>query len=145
MADLFAVEGNAASSGLAQLAAYSINAWQVSRFLHSYALAAQDLPAEKLQRLQDQFSSAVEDYERLLAQAGPLALSEVELLRSRFRRYLREARAVCAESWARFQPVCMVAGCALLASSCLLCWLASRAPASASSTSFRHLLFYPLL
>ncbi|KAL8204124.1 UNVERIFIED_CONTAM: hypothetical protein K2H54_068252 [Gekko kuhli] len=144
MGELFAVEGDAAASGLAQLAAYSINARQVNRFLHSYSLAAQDLPAEKLQRLQEQFSSTVEDYERLLARAGPPLLPEVERLRSRFRRYLREARAVCAETWARFQPACMVAGCALLASSCLLCWLASQA-ASASSFSYRHLLCYPLL
>ncbi|XP_060092254.1 GPI ethanolamine phosphate transferase 3 [Heteronotia binoei] len=144
MAELFAVEGDAVSSGLAQLAAYSINARQVNRFLQSYSRAAQDLSAEKLQRLQDQFSSLAVDYERLLATAAPPALSEVEQLQSRFRRYLREARAVCAESWARFQPVCMVAGCALLASSCLLCCVASRL-ASGPGFSYRHLLYYPLL
>lgn len=117
---------------------------QVNRFLDSYSLAAQDLSAEKLQRLHDQFSSAVEDYGRLLAQAGPPAPLEVEHLKSRFQRYLREARSVCAESWARFQPACMVAGCALLASSCLLCYVASRV-ASASCFSYRRLLCYPLL
>ncbi|XP_077202727.1 GPI ethanolamine phosphate transferase 3, catalytic subunit [Paroedura picta] len=144
MVDLFAVEGDATVSGLHQLAAYVLNAQQVNRFLHSYSLAAQDLPAEKLQRLQDQFSSAVKGYDRLLAQPGPPARSEVERLQSRFSRYLREARAMCAESWARFQPACMVAGCALLASSCLLCCVASWA-ANDSSFSYRHLLAYPLL
>ncbi|XP_048366905.1 GPI ethanolamine phosphate transferase 3 [Sphaerodactylus townsendi] len=144
MAELFAVEGDAVSSGLAQLAAYSINARQVNRFLQSYSLAAQDLSAEKLQRLQEQFSSAVEDYGRLLAQAGRPALSEMEDLQGRFRQYLRGARAVCEESWARFQPACMVAGCALLASSCLLCCVASHV-ASTFSFSYRHLLVYPLL
>ncbi|XP_054842576.1 GPI ethanolamine phosphate transferase 3 [Eublepharis macularius] len=144
MADLFAVEGDAASSVLAQLAAYSVNAWQVNRFLHSYSLAAQDLSEEKLLRLQDQFSAIMEEYKQFLAQAGPPALPELQRLRSRFSRYLREARAVCAESWARFHPACMVAGCALLASSCLLCWVASQV-ASAWGFSYRHLLLYPLL
>ncbi|XP_063152018.1 GPI ethanolamine phosphate transferase 3 isoform X1 [Candoia aspera] len=144
MADLFASEGGAASSLHAQLAAYNINARQVDRFLGSYAQAAQDLPAEKLQRLRHLFHSAVEEHERLSAQAAPLVLPQMELLRSQFQQYLREARAACAESWARFHPGCMLAGCALLTSSCLLCHVASQV-ASRLGFSCRHFFLYPLL
>ncbi|XP_072849164.2 GPI ethanolamine phosphate transferase 3, catalytic subunit isoform X4 [Pogona vitticeps] len=144
MAELFAVEGDRAASTLAQLAAYRLNAWQVDRFLHSYSRVAQDISAEKLQRLRDLFATAVEEHERLLAQAASPGLPQLETLRSHFQQYLQEGRAVCAESWARFHPVRMVAGCGLLGSSCLLCWLACRA-AAGLNFSYRHLLAYPLL
>ncbi|XP_066471206.1 GPI ethanolamine phosphate transferase 3 [Tiliqua scincoides] len=144
MADLFALEGDATTSVLAQLAAYGVNAKQVNRFLHSYSLAAQDISSEKLHRLQDLFAAAVEEHERLLAQEGPPELSHLEHLKSQFRHYLQEARAVCAESWARFHPARMVAGCALLISSCLLCYVASTV-VSGLDYSYRHLLFYPVL
>ncbi|XP_062984432.1 GPI ethanolamine phosphate transferase 3 isoform X2 [Elgaria multicarinata webbii] len=144
VAELFAAEGDAASSALAQLAAYSINARQVDRFLHSYSLAAQDIPAEKLRHLQALFSTAVEEHERLLAQDGSPALSQLERLQGGFRRYLQEARAVCAETWARFHPARMAAGCALLTTSCVLCYVASGGP-SASTFPSRQLLFYPVL
>ncbi|XP_025030928.1 GPI ethanolamine phosphate transferase 3 isoform X2 [Python bivittatus] len=144
MADLFGSEGDAASSLHAQLAAYNINARQVNRFLHSYAEAAQDLPAEKLQHLQRLFRTIAEEHERLSAQAASPVLPQMEALRNRFQQYLREARAVCAESWARFHPGCMVAGCALLTSSCLLCYVASKV-ASRMDFSCRHFFLYPLL
>ncbi|XP_053264491.1 GPI ethanolamine phosphate transferase 3 [Podarcis raffonei] len=144
MAELFAAEGGAASSLLAQLEAYSINARQVDRFLRSYSRAAQDISVEKMRRLQDLFSAAVEEHEQLSAQLGPPALPHLEHLRGRFRRYLQEARAVCAESWARFHPARMLAGCALLTSSCVLCYVASRV-ASGLSFSYRRLLLYPVL
>uniref|UniRef100_A0A8D2Q779 Phosphatidylinositol glycan anchor biosynthesis class O n=1 Tax=Varanus komodoensis TaxID=61221 RepID=A0A8D2Q779_VARKO len=144
MADLFAVEGDAAASALAQLAAYSINAGQVHRFLHSYSLAAQDIPAEKLQRLRDLFSSTAEAHEQLLAQPGSALLPQLEHLQGLFRRYLREARAACEETWARFHLARMLAGCALLASSCVLCYVASRV-ALDRAFSYRRLLLYPVL
>ncbi|XP_042305847.1 GPI ethanolamine phosphate transferase 3 isoform X2 [Sceloporus undulatus] len=144
MDDLFAIEGDATSSVLAQLEAYSINARQVDRFLRSYALAAQDISSQKLQQLQDLFAATSEEHERVLAQVGSPGLPQLEQLRSQFRRYLQEARAICAESWARFHPVRMVAGCALLTSSCLLCYVASRM-AAGLNFSYRHLLWYPLL
>ncbi|XP_062828683.1 GPI ethanolamine phosphate transferase 3 [Anolis carolinensis] len=144
MDDLFATEGDTATSVLAQLAAYNVNARQVDRFLHTYSLAAQDIPAEKLGRLQSLFSATVEEHEQVMAQAGFPELPQLERLRGQFRRYLREARAVCAESWARFHPVRMVSGCALLTSSCLLCYIASRVSAGLSF-SYRRLLWYPFL
>lgn len=119
-------------------------AFQVNRFLQTYSLAAQDISSEKLHQLQDLFAVAIEEHKRLLAQGEPPALSQLEHLKSQFRRYLQEARAVCAESWARFRPARMVAGCALLMSSCLLCYVASTV-VSELNFSYRHLLFYPVL
>lgn len=107
-------------------------------------MAAQDIPPEKLHRLQDLFAAAVEEHEQLLAQAGPPGLAQLQRLKGRFSRLLQEARAVCAESWARFRPGRMGAGCALLASACLLCYVASTV-ASGGDFPYRHLLFYPLL
>ncbi|TFK09401.1 secretogranin-1 [Platysternon megacephalum] len=123
---------------------------EVDRFLHSYSLAAQDLPAERLRHLRELFSAALEEHDRLLAQvreglpASPELEARLGRLVGRFQRYLREARAVCLESWARFHPLRMVAGCALIAASCLLCCVASEL-AAALDFSYRSRLLYPLL
>uniref|UniRef100_A0A8C0EUH2 GPI ethanolamine phosphate transferase 3, catalytic subunit n=1 Tax=Bubo bubo TaxID=30461 RepID=A0A8C0EUH2_BUBBB len=111
MAELFSGDGDAVSAALQQLSVYHINAKQVDRFLHSYSLVAQDLPAEQLQHLQQLFSSAVEEHTQLLAQVQGATLVPPELesrlgsLISRFQLYLREARALCTQSWARFHPL----------------------------------------
>ncbi|KGL97043.1 GPI ethanolamine phosphate transferase 3 [Charadrius vociferus] len=150
MAELFSGDGDAVSAALQQLSVYHINAKQVDRFLHSYSLVAQDLPAEQLQRLQELFSGAVEEHTQLLAQVQGAALVPPELesrlgsLISRFQQYLREARAVCTQSWARFHPLRMVGGCILIAASCLLCYMASEL-ATASDSFYRSCLLYPLL
>ncbi|XP_043371195.1 GPI ethanolamine phosphate transferase 3 isoform X3 [Dermochelys coriacea] len=123
---------------------------EVDRFLHSYSLAAQDLPAERLRHLRELFSAALEEHDRLLAQvqeglpASPEREARLRRLVGHFQRYLREARAVCMESWARFHPLRMVAGCALIAASCLLCCVASEL-AAALDFSYRSHLLYPLL
>ncbi|XP_027638782.2 GPI ethanolamine phosphate transferase 3 isoform X3 [Falco peregrinus] len=150
MAELFSGDGDAVSAALQQLSVYHINAKQVDRFLHSYSLVAQDLPAEQLQHLQELFSSAVEEHSQLLAQVQGSTLVPPELesrlgsLISRFQLYLREARAVCTQSWARFHPLRMVGGCTLIAASCLLCYVASELAAS-SDCFYRSCLLYPLL
>ncbi|KFO06846.1 GPI ethanolamine phosphate transferase 3, partial [Balearica regulorum gibbericeps] len=150
MAELFSGDGDAVSAALQQLLVYHINAKQVDRFLHAYSLVAQDLPAEQLQRLQDLFSGAVEEHAQLLAQVQGLTLVPPELesrlgsLIGRFQLYLREARAVCTQSWARFHPLRMVGGCTLIAASCLLCYMASEL-ATASDSFYRSCLLYPLL
>uniref|UniRef100_A0A8C5TXC7 GPI ethanolamine phosphate transferase 3, catalytic subunit n=1 Tax=Malurus cyaneus samueli TaxID=2593467 RepID=A0A8C5TXC7_9PASS len=111
MAELFSGDGDTVSAALQQLSVYHINAKQVDRFLQSYSLVAQDLPAEQLQHLQELFSSAVEEHTQLLAQVQGTMLVPPELesrlggLIGRFQRYLREARAVCTQSWARFHPL----------------------------------------
>ncbi|XP_074851980.1 GPI ethanolamine phosphate transferase 3, catalytic subunit isoform X2 [Carettochelys insculpta] len=150
MAELFSGDGNPASAALQQLSAYHVNARQVDRFLHSYSLAAQDLPAERLRQLQELFSAAEEEHDQLLARVREVELvaPELEARRgravARFQRYLREARAVCMESWARFHPLRMVAGCALIAATCLLCCVASGL-AAALDFPYRSRLLYPLL
>ncbi|XP_037758449.1 GPI ethanolamine phosphate transferase 3 isoform X1 [Chelonia mydas] len=150
MAELFSGDGGAASAALSQLSAYRVNAGQVDRFLHSYSLAAQDLPAERLRHLRELFSAALEEHDQLLAQvqeglpASPELEARLGRLVGRFQRYLRGARAVCTESWARFHPLRMVAGCALIAASCLLCCVASEL-AAALDFSYRSHLLYPLL
>ncbi|XP_030423187.1 GPI ethanolamine phosphate transferase 3 isoform X1 [Gopherus evgoodei] len=150
MAELFSGDGGTALAAFSQLSAYRINAGQVDRFLHSYSLAAQDLPAERLRYLRELFSAALEEHDRLLAQvreglpASPEQEARLGRLVVRFQHYLREARAVCMESWARFHPLRMVAGCALIAASCLLCCVASEL-AAALDFSYRSRLLYPLL
>ncbi|XP_010182156.1 PREDICTED: GPI ethanolamine phosphate transferase 3, partial [Mesitornis unicolor] len=150
MAELFSGDGDAVSAALKQLSVYHINAKQVDRFLHSYSLVAQDLPAEQLQRLQELFTDAVKEHTQLLAQVQEVTLVPPELqsrlrsLISRFQLYLREARAVCTQSWARFHPLRMVGGCTLIAASCLLCYVASEL-AVASDSFYRSCLLYPLL
>ncbi|NXF66628.1 PIGO transferase, partial [Ciccaba nigrolineata] len=150
MAELFSGDGDAVSAALQQLSVYHINAKQVDRFLHSYSLVAQDLPAEQLQHLQQLFSSAVEEHTQLLAQVQGATLVPPELesrlgsLISRFQLYLREARALCTQSWARFHLLRMVGGCTLIATSCLLCYMASELSAS-SDSFYRSCLLYPLL
>lgn len=122
----------------------------MDRFLHSYSLVAQDLPAEQLQHLQELFSGAMEEHTQLLAQVQgetlvpPALESRLGSLISRFQLYLREARAVCTQSWARFHPLRMVGGCTLIAASCLLCYVASELAAS-SGSFYRSCLLYPLL
>ncbi|KAM7077752.1 LOW QUALITY PROTEIN: GPI ethanolamine phosphate transferase 3 [Ciconia maguari] len=126
----------AVSVALQQLSVYHINAKQVDCSLHSYSLVAHDLPAEQLQRLQELFSSAVEEHTQLLAQVQGATLVPPELesrlgsLISCFQLYLQEAQAVCTQSWARFHPLCMVGGCTLIAASCLLCYMASELAAA---------------
>ncbi|PKK16832.1 hypothetical protein A306_00000227, partial [Columba livia] len=150
MAELFSGDGDTLSAALQQLSVYHINAKQVDRFLRSYSLVAQDLPAEQLQRLQELFSSAVEEHTQLLIQVQgttpvpPELESRLRNLIGRFQLYLREARAVCTQSWARFQPLRMVGGCTLIAASCLLCYVASEL-AAVSDSFYRSCLLYPLL
>ncbi|XP_009998003.1 PREDICTED: LOW QUALITY PROTEIN: GPI ethanolamine phosphate transferase 3 [Chaetura pelagica] len=120
MAELFSRDDDAVSAVLQQLSVYHINAKQVDRFLHSYSLVAQDLPAEQLQRLQELFSGAVEEHTQLLAQVQGATLVPPDLesrlgsLIGRFQLYLREARAVCTQSWARFPPLRMGGGRTLI-------------------------------
>ncbi|XP_075436833.1 GPI ethanolamine phosphate transferase 3, catalytic subunit isoform X2 [Ascaphus truei] len=150
IADLFswAGEGAGASSTLTLASAYQINARQVDRFLHSYSLAAGDIPPEKLRHLRDLFSSTAADYDRLMSGRhspgnGPTFDADLKQLIHRLQLYLLQARAVCMESWARFHPLRMITACVLLATSCLLCYLVADA-GLALDFSYKHLLVYPL-
>uniref|UniRef100_A0A5F9DM96 GPI ethanolamine phosphate transferase 3, catalytic subunit n=1 Tax=Oryctolagus cuniculus TaxID=9986 RepID=A0A5F9DM96_RABIT len=89
------------SSALAQASALHINAQQVSRFLHTYSAATQDFHVEELRRLQNLFSKASADYQWLLK--NPQGAEEtLKAVTAELQQFLRGARAVCIEFWARF-------------------------------------------
>lgn len=98
---------------------------QVSRFLHSYSAAAQDLQVKELHRLHDLFSKASADYQQLL-QSPQGAEAALQTVITELQQFLRGVRAMCIESWARFSLVRMAGGAALLAAACLLCLLVSQ-------------------
>ncbi|XP_030048685.1 GPI ethanolamine phosphate transferase 3, catalytic subunit isoform X2 [Microcaecilia unicolor] len=134
MADVFSWDDTHRDSSGSQALAYQINARQVNRFLHSYSQAAEDLPVEKLRHLEGLFSSAADSYNQLMSemQEKPGSILNLEALLQQQTRdlqhYLREARAVCTASWARFHPLRMVAGIAIIAATCLLCCVISEVP-----------------
>lgn len=102
---------------------------QVSRFLHTYSTAAQDLQVKELHRLQNLFSKASADYQRLL-QSPQGAEAALQTVITELQQFLRGVRAMCIESWARFSLVRMAGGAALLAATCFLCLLVSQWAAS---------------
>ncbi|XP_006863130.1 PREDICTED: GPI ethanolamine phosphate transferase 3 isoform X2 [Chrysochloris asiatica] len=89
------------SSALAQASALHLNAQQVSRFLHTYSAATQDLQVKELQRLQSLFSKASADFHRLL-QNPQGAETTLQAVIAELQQFLRGARAMCIESWAQF-------------------------------------------
>ena len=98
---------------------------QVSRFLHTYSAAAQDLQIKELHRLQNLFSKASADYQRLL-QSPQGAEAALQTVITELQQFLRGVRAMCIESWARFSLVRMAGGAALMAAACFLCLLVSQ-------------------
>ncbi|XP_068407909.1 GPI ethanolamine phosphate transferase 3 isoform X3 [Eschrichtius robustus] len=126
------------SSTLAQASALHLNAQQVSRFLHTYSTAAQDLQVKELHRLQNLFSKASADYQRLL-QSPQGAEAALQTVITELQQFLRGVRAMCIESWARFSLVRMAGGAALLAATCFLCLLVSQW-ATSPGFCFRPLL-----
>ncbi|XP_074251114.1 GPI ethanolamine phosphate transferase 3 isoform X6 [Saimiri boliviensis] len=89
------------SSALAQASALHLNAQQVSRFLHTYSAATENLQAKKLHQLQKLFSKASADYQWLL-QRPKGAEATLPTVIAELQQFLRGARAMCIESWARF-------------------------------------------
>uniref|UniRef100_A0A8V8TPZ0 GPI ethanolamine phosphate transferase 3, catalytic subunit n=1 Tax=Homo sapiens TaxID=9606 RepID=A0A8V8TPZ0_HUMAN len=74
---------------------------EVSRFLHTYSAATQDLQAKELHQLQNLFSKASADYQWLL-QSPKGAEATLPTVIAELQQFLRGARAMCIESWARF-------------------------------------------
>lgn len=114
----------------------------MSRFLHTYSAATQDLQANELHQLQNLFSKASADYQWFL-QSPQGAEATLLTVIAELQQFLRGARAMCIESWARFSLVRMVGGAALLAAACFLCLLASQW-ATSPSFPFRPLLLIPV-
>ncbi|XP_023571790.1 GPI ethanolamine phosphate transferase 3 isoform X3 [Octodon degus] len=115
---------------------------EVSRFLHAYSAVTQDLQVKKLHRLQNLFSKASADYQRLL-QSPRGTEAKLQTVVTELQQFLRGARAICIESWARFSLVRMAGGAAILAATCFLCLFASQW-ATSPAFPFYHLLLIPV-
>lgn len=82
---------------------------------------AKDIPPESLAQLKDQFSRLSSEY---LATVGKGRLPSPELAAS-LQAYLTSVRDTCRATWARFNPLKMAAGLAILAFACLTCFVLS--------------------
>ncbi|XP_044242772.1 GPI ethanolamine phosphate transferase 3 isoform X2 [Ursus arctos] len=144
MAELFSEieDSQPHSSALAQASALHLNAQQVSRFLHTYSAATQDLQVKELHRLQNLFSKASADYQRLL-QSPQGAEAALQTVITELQQFLRGVRAMCIQSWARFSLGRMAGGAALMAAACFLCLLVSQWAIS-PGFCFRPLLLTPM-
>ncbi|XP_048224702.1 GPI ethanolamine phosphate transferase 3 isoform X4 [Perognathus longimembris pacificus] len=111
MAELFSggKDSQPYASALAQASALYLNAQQVSRFLSAYSAVTQDLQVKELNELQNLFVKASTDYHQLL-QSPQGAETALQTLIAELQQFLRGARAMCIESWARFSLVRMAGG-----------------------------------
>ncbi|KAJ3605725.1 hypothetical protein NHX12_027769 [Muraenolepis orangiensis] len=139
---LFPAEGQTegAVTGLSQLEALWVNVKQVNRFLETYSSMARDIPSESLAALRDHFSRLSATY--LASSPASSPASTRELVES-MQAYLSSVRETCRATWARFNPLKMAAGLAVLALACLLCFLVSQA-SGALAAGGRGLLTVPL-
>lgn len=94
---------------------------KVNRFLETYSGMAKDIPAESLSQLKDEFSHLSSEYLTTVG-GGPSASPQ---LAAALQAYLTSVRDTCRATWARFNPVKMAAGLAILAFACLLCFILS--------------------
>ncbi|XP_071767756.1 GPI ethanolamine phosphate transferase 3, catalytic subunit [Centroberyx gerrardi] len=111
----------AAVGGLSQLEALWINAKQVNRFLETYSGMAKDIPPVSLSKLQDEFSRLSSDYLTAVREGR----SPSPELAASLQAYLTSVRDTCRATWARFSPLKMATGLAILAFACLLCFILS--------------------
>lgn len=95
--------------------------FKVNRFLETYSTMAKDIPPESLSQLKDEFSRLSSEY--LTAIRGGRSPSP-ELATS-LQAYLTSVRDICRATWARFNPLKMAAGLAILAFACLMCFVLS--------------------
>ncbi|KAM9841084.1 GPI ethanolamine phosphate transferase 3 [Aulostomus maculatus] len=110
-----------AVGGLSQLEALWINAKQVNRFLETYSVMAKDMPPESLGQLKDEFARLSSEYLTWVREGRS---SSPELAVS-LQAYLTSVRDTCRAIWARFSPLKMAAGIAILVLACLMCFLLS--------------------
>ncbi|XP_024155494.1 GPI ethanolamine phosphate transferase 3 [Oryzias melastigma] len=110
-----------AVAGLSQLEALWINAKQVNRFLETYSSMARDIPPQRLSQLKDEFSRLSSAYLSSLREGR----SPPPQLASSLQAYLTSVRDTCRATWARFNPVKMAVGLAILALACLMCLVLS--------------------
>ncbi|KAM4719189.1 GPI ethanolamine phosphate transferase 3 [Anableps anableps] len=106
---------------LSQLEALWINTKQVNRFLETYSALARDIPPEVLSELRASFARLSSDYLSAAREGRP----PPPRLASSLQAYLTSVRDACRATWARFNPVKMAAGLAVLTLACVACFLMS--------------------
>ena len=82
---------------------------------------AKDIPPESLSKLQQQFSHVSREY----LTAAKKGLSPSPELVVSLQSYLTSVRETCRATWARFNPLKMAAGLAILLFACVLCFILS--------------------
>lgn len=110
-----------AVGGLSQLEALWINAKQVHRFLETYSGMAKDIPPHSLSQLKDEFSRLSSEYLSTVREGR----SPSPQLAASLQAYLTSVRDTCRATWAKFNPLKMAAGLAILAFACLMCFILS--------------------
>ncbi|KAM9735635.1 GPI ethanolamine phosphate transferase 3 [Menidia menidia] len=110
-----------AVGGLSQLEALWINVKQVNRFLETYSGMAKDIAPESLSQLKEQFARISSEYLSSVREGRPPSAQ----LASSLQAYLTAVRDTCRATWARFNPLKMAAGLAILGFACLMCFVLS--------------------
>lgn len=82
---------------------------------------AKDIPPESLSQLKEEFARLSSEYLTSVKEGR----SASQRLASSLQAYLTSVRDTCRATWARFNPLKMAAGLAVLASACLMCFAAS--------------------
>lgn len=94
---------------------------KVNRFLETYSGMAKDIPPESLSKLKDEFSRLSTEYLTTVREGR----SPSPQLAASLQAYLTSVRDTCRATWARFNPLKMAAGLAILAFACLVCFVLS--------------------
>lgn len=94
---------------------------KVNRFLETYSGMAKDIPPQSLSQLKDEFSRLSSEYLTMIREGR----SPSPQLAASLQAYLTSVRDTCRATWARFNPLKMVAGLAILAFACLMCFVLS--------------------
>ncbi|KAM4533168.1 GPI ethanolamine phosphate transferase 3 [Fundulus diaphanus] len=110
-----------AAGRLSQLEALWINTKQVNRFLETYSGLARDISPERLAELKADFARLASSYLGSVGEGRP----PPPQLASSLQAYLTSVRDTCRATWARFNPLKMAGGLAVLAFACLTCFVTS--------------------
>lgn len=94
---------------------------KVNRFLETYSRMAKDIPPESLAQMKEEFAHLSSEYLTSVKEGRSPSLR----LASSLQAYLTSVRDTCRATWARFNPLKMAAGLAILASACLMCFVMS--------------------
>ncbi|XP_061590397.1 GPI ethanolamine phosphate transferase 3 [Cololabis saira] len=120
-----------AVGGIGQLEALWINAKQVNRFLETYSSMANDIPAESLSQLKEEFARLSSEYLAAAREGRPPSPQLASLLQA----YLTSVRDTCRATWARFSPLKMAAGLTILGFACVMCFIVSELSSALSGES----------